>query len=77
LSHTAATRPVCRILRTRLSAFRLRLFSFFPFVIAGLDPAIHAEAFARTALPPAFGRIAATWTTGSSPVVTGFDRGVA
>ena len=34
-----------RILKLRLSAFRLRIFfSFFPFsVMPGLDPGIHAE----------------------------------
>jgi hypothetical protein len=37
----------------RLSAFRLRIFSFvLPFVIAGLDPAIHAEASLAQCFPP-------------------------
>jgi hypothetical protein len=39
----------------RLSAFRLRYFffrSFFPFVIAGLDPAIHAAVKHIKRLPP-------------------------
>jgi hypothetical protein len=37
----------------RLSAFRFRHFrSFFPFVIAGLDPAIHAEVKHAKRLPP-------------------------
>jgi hypothetical protein len=52
----------------RLSAFRLRIFfrsSVLSFVIAGLDPAIHAEASLAQALPPAFGRVASAWTTGS------------
>jgi hypothetical protein len=59
----------------RLSAFRFLLFLLFvlpflssSFVIAGLDPAIHAEATPRRT-----SRVAnrtSAWTTGSSPVVT-------
>jgi hypothetical protein len=57
----------------RLSAFRFP-FSFrsFRFVIAGLDPAIHAEA----KRDQTFSRLAnreSPWTTGSSPVVTRSD----
>jgi hypothetical protein len=50
----------------RLSAFRFRIFFFvpFPFVIAGLDPAIHAEATLAQCFPPALGRGASAWTTG-------------
>src|SRR5690349_21663973 len=37
----------------RLSAVRLRFFlSFFPFVIAGPDPAIHAEVTLEKRFPP-------------------------
>ena len=59
----------------RLSAFRLefyffRSFPFVPFVIAGLDPAIHAENNACAVLPPALPGCNSAWTTGSSPVVT-------
>jgi hypothetical protein len=63
----------------RLSAFRLRFLflSFFPFVIAGLDPAIHAEATLAQCFPPALACGASAWTTGSSPVVTSQKPGLA
>jgi hypothetical protein len=62
----------------RLSAFRLRFFvlSFFlSFVIAGLDPAIHAEASLAQRSHRRFVRVASAWTTGS-PVVTISESGV-
>jgi hypothetical protein len=54
----------------RLSAFRLRHFflSFFPvrshFVIAGLDPAIHADVTLAQRFHRRIGRVASAWTTG-------------
>jgi len=44
-------------------------FSFFPFVIAGLDPAIHAEVALANA-STGICRCSSAWTTGPSPVVT-------
>jgi hypothetical protein len=40
------------------------LFPFLPFVIAGLDPAIHGEATLAQCFPPALVRVASAWTTG-------------
>jgi hypothetical protein len=46
-------------------------FIFVPsFVIAGLDPAIHAEGKPNRNLPISFPSRPSSWTTGSSPVVT-------
>jgi hypothetical protein len=42
----------------------------FPLVIAGVDPAIHAEKKAHARLPLANDCITSSWTTGTSPVVT-------
>ena len=61
-----------------LSAFRfLRFLSFvlfsrmpFSFVIAGLDPAIHAAATPHRTFRQGSGRGTSSWTTGSRPVVT-------
>jgi hypothetical protein len=58
----------------RLSAFRF-LYFFLPFVIAGLDPAIHAATTLRQSFGLAVCNRTSAWTTGSSPVVTtGFCR---
>src|ERR1700689_362289 len=64
--------PLVRgLVKQRLPAVRFSYFagsepkSFF-FVIAGLDPAIHAAA----RLPLSFCCRNSAWTTGSSPVVT-------
>jgi hypothetical protein len=40
------------------------------FVMAGLDPAIHAETTLAPPSPELFAGDEAAWTTGSSPVVT-------
>ncbi len=68
-----------RIRQLRLSAFRLRIFFVLPFFSSSCPgiavrrtaslrspmPGIHAEASLAQALPPALGRDASAWTTGS------------
>jgi hypothetical protein len=57
----------------RLSAFRFLIFLSFVlpfFVIAGLDPAIHAGAKLDRTYRLDFASRSSAWTTGSSPVVT-------
>ena len=39
-------------------------FPFVPFVIAGLDPAIHAEVTLEKRFPPALVGVTSAWTTG-------------
>ena len=64
-----------------------RSFPFVQFVIAGLDPAIHAEAEPAQRNPPALVGVTSAWTTGigvrrtpfcerQSPVVTISESGV-
>jgi hypothetical protein len=53
--------------RLRLPAFRL---PYFRTVIAGLDPAIHADEKLNRISRLAFQNDKSAWTTGSSPVVT-------
>ncbi len=62
--------PHCVCRRFASEFYFFRSFPFVPFVIAGLDPAIHAENNACAVLPPALPGCNSAWTTGSSPVVT-------